>query len=66
MILLPGHFGICGNEIDHQLAKDDSVHQFLDHSWPWGYSSRIEREIKQWLVNQHTILWQGLTSMSKA
>jgi len=25
----------------------------------------IKKKIKRWLVNQHMILWQGLTSMSK-
>jgi hypothetical protein len=58
LIWVPGHSGICGNEIADELAGESYVHQVVEPEPALG----VSRQIKCWLTNQHIALWQGLTS----
>ena len=59
LIWVPGHSGICGNEIADELAGEGSVHQVVEPEPALDVSGQ---KIKCWLTNQHIALWQGLTS----
>lgn len=54
----PGHSGVSGNE----TAREGSAHQFAGPDLAQGVSRHNTRQkITCWLINQHIILWQGLT-----
>jgi hypothetical protein len=61
LFCVPGHLGICGNEIADELTKQGSAHHFVGPE-PASAVSRqsIRRKIQCWLDRQHLIWQQGL------
>jgi hypothetical protein len=58
---VPGHSGICGNEIANELTKEGSVHHFAGPDPALKVSRQsMGRKIQCWLHKQHMIRWQGL------
>jgi hypothetical protein len=60
---VPRHFGIRGNKIADELAREWTVHQFVGLELAFRVSRQnIKKMIKCWLSNQHMTMWPGLTS----
>jgi hypothetical protein len=58
---VPGHTGICGNEITDEPAREGSAHHFVGTEPAVGVSRQcIIRKIRCWLDRQHLVRWQGL------
>jgi hypothetical protein len=63
---VPGHLGVCGNEITDGLAREGSVHQFVEPEPALRVSRKnARRKSKGWIDNQHTAVKQGLTSTER-
>jgi hypothetical protein len=63
---VPGHYGICGNEIANKLAREGSVHQSVGPEPALGVSRQnIKKKIQCWLAKQHMTLWQGLADTQR-
>jgi hypothetical protein len=59
-VLGPGHAGVRGNEIAHELARDGSALKFVGPEPALGVSRQDIRRIICWLVNQHWVWWRDL------
>jgi hypothetical protein len=58
---VPGHLGICGNEIAYELAREGSAHHFVGPEPAVGVSRQcIRSKIQCWMNRQHLVRWQGL------
>jgi len=57
---VPGHAGERGNEITNKLARRVFALKFFGPEPALGVSRQDISRIRQWLVNQHWVWWQGL------
>jgi len=58
---IPGHAGVCGNEIADGLTRGGSVMGFLGPELVLGVSRQeIQKRLSRWLFNQHWARWRGL------
>jgi len=62
---VPGHAGIRGNEIAHELARGGSALRFVGPEPALGVSRQVIRRIRRWLVNQHWVWWRGLGDIQR-
>ena len=63
---VPGHAGVWGNEIADKLSRDGSVQRLVGpEPFLWVSRQNIRRKIKQWMENQHLVLWRGPCSTQR-
>jgi hypothetical protein len=63
---VPRHSGICGNETVNELTREGSVHQFVGLEPAMEVSRQnIKKKINHWIGNNHTAMWEGLTSTQR-
>jgi hypothetical protein len=65
MYWVPGHARLQGNEIADKLARDDSVQRFVGPEPFLGVSRQNIRKTRDWLENQHLVLWHGPCSTQR-
>ena len=57
---VPGHAGVCGNEITNKLTRGGSTQKFIERVPSLGVSRwNINNKIKCWVDNQHLAMWRG-------
>jgi len=57
---VPGHVGIDGNEITHQLAREDSSRQLIGPKPALGTSAKIARRvIRDWTCRTREEHWHS-------
>jgi len=57
---VPGHAGVCGNEITNELTMGGSNQKFIEPVPSLGVSRwNINNKIKCWMDNQHLAMWHG-------
>jgi ribonuclease HI len=66
LIWVPGHMGICGNEMADQLSRQGSSSPFIQPEPALGIYVKITREVSsEWINRKHIEYWQSIREQER-